>query len=582
MEIKNISELLASNGLANPNLNVLIPDANNYSVLLMQPHGDIKASESGVFNQDASFANLQFGEFLRKAKLLEADLVATPEYSMPWATLIQEIASGTTPVDGKIWALGCESILVSQLDDVTKILGDHTKIIYEQLPSNSNKFVDPLAYIFQTNSLEDPDYRVLTITVQFKTHAMSEPDHFEVNGMERGKNIYKFSNSGQSNHLVSLICSDVLAFQDNHALEIHEKALILNLQLNRDPRHSLFLQCRERLLRYSNVNTEIICLNWASDVRMIIEGHEDQWNNIAGSAWYIQSETFDDRDRTLCKNHKKGLYYTWNSYFHSHVLFLNYLKAIFFLTSTKVEHSGVVAPFPRRRGPQLNKTFTWSQLTEQWEEQDSLEDGFSSIAPQSGNASHDIESLSNDNPLNVERLVALTTGDIDQLKWHNVKKLKSCTIEHNEVIKRITYAQDTNHAARSYRNKKLKRSGRLYTLLLNEENLPVQLKDLKNGFSLNWERLHPHQNINSTTDERATAIYMGEETNADEVEAVYKRVLENLKRSIVDEDDLIAASQRVAVWYRNEDDEVICFFSNRIKRYDKVEGKSEFDIGRNE
>jgi hypothetical protein len=41
--------------------------------------------------------------------------VITPEYAMPWETLAAAISKGVAPAEGKLWALGCESIKYSEL-----------------------------------------------------------------------------------------------------------------------------------------------------------------------------------------------------------------------------------------------------------------------------------------------------------------------------------------------------------------------------------------------------------------------------------------------------------------------------------
>lgn len=64
MKIQPVAEMLAPEGLETPELNALVPNEDNYTVLLMQPHGDIAASEAGVQNRDRDLARRQFGRFL--------------------------------------------------------------------------------------------------------------------------------------------------------------------------------------------------------------------------------------------------------------------------------------------------------------------------------------------------------------------------------------------------------------------------------------------------------------------------------------------------------------------------------------
>jgi hypothetical protein len=48
MQTVAVAEVLATEGLAPPILNVLVPNEQNYSALLMQPQGDIEITGAGV------------------------------------------------------------------------------------------------------------------------------------------------------------------------------------------------------------------------------------------------------------------------------------------------------------------------------------------------------------------------------------------------------------------------------------------------------------------------------------------------------------------------------------------------------
>jgi hypothetical protein len=133
-----------------------------------------------------------------------------------------------------------------------------------------------------------------------------------------------------------LICSDVFAFQDADALAIYDRALVIHIQLNPKPRQGQFRQYRDRLLQYKGDETEVICLNWASDVCAWNGDQQKPWKNIGGSAWYLRPKDFDDKDATLNANHGGGLYYTWLDASRAHALFFNYKPATYLLTLTAV------------------------------------------------------------------------------------------------------------------------------------------------------------------------------------------------------------------------------------------------------
>src|ERR1041385_4173040 len=73
-------------------------------------HMDRSRGANGVQGRDRNLAARQFSGFLHRAVTTHSDLVVTPDYSMPWDCLVSAISEGRVPEDGKLWALGCESI----------------------------------------------------------------------------------------------------------------------------------------------------------------------------------------------------------------------------------------------------------------------------------------------------------------------------------------------------------------------------------------------------------------------------------------------------------------------------------------
>jgi hypothetical protein len=339
IEIKLIRNVLETEGLNAPSLKVLAPNEENYKTLILQPSGQIEAGTDGVRNKNRELAEKQFGHFLNDAIDTWADLVVTPEYSMPWSVITNAIKSNKFPARGKLWAFGCESIRYSELEALQQELDPIAIVLFEQIDADPTRFVSPLAYLFKTELTESIDQIKNVLIVQFKTHPMGDQNHFEINGMQKGNWVYKFGDEN-SLKLISLICADAFNFQDSHAREIYDRALILHIQLNREPRHEKLLDCRRKLLSLSGDATEILCLNWARDVHLWL-GEEVNWKNIAGSAWYLKSKEFDDKDTTLCENHRRGLYYTRLTTLHSHALFFNFEPASYLLEVTKVADIGV-------------------------------------------------------------------------------------------------------------------------------------------------------------------------------------------------------------------------------------------------
>jgi len=580
MEIKQVAEVLVPDGLYAPVLNALVPDESNYTVLLMQPHGQIEASAAGVRNRDRELARRQFGSFLHDAQKTQADLVVTPEYSMPWETLVAAIKEGTVPAQGKLWVLGCESITYGELEALKQDLAPFATVLCETLQPDPKRFTDPLAYVFVAPPIEGNGAAKIVVLVQFKTCPMGDNNHFEINGLQLGSRIYQFGGIGQSLKLVSLICSDAFTFLDAHASAIYDRALVVHIQLNPKPRQEQFRQYRDRLLRYNGDETELICLNWARNVDEWCGVQAKPWHNIAASAWYLRPDKFDQRDATLCANHQRGLYYTWLQPLHAHALFFNYEPATFLLAATKVAHIGVVASLSRRRGPQLTKACVWNEATTAWVVRVTAEDGFCDIVGESGHAKDELKQIADRSPIEVERVLALSAGKIEHGDdWHDVRRLDSFVIDASEVIRRITFCQDTDTHACEFRVARLKRCGRLWDILTTDDRLPPALADIKDGFRLEWSLASPHQNAISAKGQRATVIYMGEESSAAQIEETAKTVAENLRRAFPDPDENLLARQRLAVWFRENEEIALCD-PHRYVKIDQTGNTSEFDIGR--
>ena len=261
--------------------------------------------------------------------------------------------------------------------------------------------------------------------------------------------------------------------------------------------------------------------------------------------------------------------------------FFNYKPATYHLLATKVAHIGVSASVSRRRGPQLTKTSVWNDAAGAWVEQVVAEDGFLAIVGESGTAKDEIERIAVSNPFDAERVLALCVGKIeDGEDWHHVRRLDSCVIDASEVILRMTFCQDTDKRATAFRVARLKCCGRLWSILKTDLMLPPALADLKQGVRLEWSPGFPHQNaISVATGKRATVIYMGEEVNQTQIEATAKRVAEFLHRGCPDPTKSRAARQRLAVWFR-ENEQIVALDPNRYVRFDDAGDTSEFDIGR--
>src|SRR2546423_8676019 len=99
MNVVEVHQLLvqhqnAADRLGMRRFRALNPRPEPYFALLCQPHGTIHASVGRIGNSDQQAVVPMYRAFLGDAVGRQAQLVVTPEYSVPW-TIIREIVNGT-------------------------------------------------------------------------------------------------------------------------------------------------------------------------------------------------------------------------------------------------------------------------------------------------------------------------------------------------------------------------------------------------------------------------------------------------------------------------------------------------------
>jgi hypothetical protein len=407
---------------------------------------------------------------------------------------------------------------------------------------------------------------------------MSDPHDFERNSLQVGTKIYQFGTYGAGISLVSFICSDLLAFTDEDARKVYDRSLILHIQLNNERQHTNLLGFRERLLQFPGDQTELLTLNWSRGTRIYHEGIEGPWEKFAGSAWYFKTAQVDLDDMTVVANHRKGFYYTRLESYKAHVSFFNFGPAVFSLTASKVVRLGVAGPEGGRRGPQLTMAKSWNEVSQHWVNSVPSNDGFADLYRECGEAAEQIKSSYDQSPLACERLLALCAGYADSsLDWFQPLKLDSFALKWGEPILRITFCQDCLDEAVQFRVRRLRRCARLWSILRTPDYLPEVLRNDLTGFVLEWIHLAPHQNLRCQSGERATVMYLGEDSNEATIQRTYKAARERLHRSL-DEDWGDRAKQRVVLWYQDANGNVQRRWDPPA--FDRLRGESEFDIGR--
>lgn len=535
----------------NVDLNVLKRQTQRYSSLLYQHEGVLFADANRIGNEDNAYLNLL--AFFNKAKELNVDLAVTPEYSCPWNVIETVVANKDNwPSSGKLWAVCCESI---QPTDLTIFKSDfnseNVNVYYSTHFENSTKsFIDPLIYIFRAikNGKE-----ILQLLIQYKTAHMGvhSGGDIERNNIIHGNEIYILrNNTPPSIYLMSAICSEAMNFHQYiqgdviNEIEWEDKPyLILNPQLNPDPAHLNFRNFRQFVLLQSD--KEIISVNWNN--RSKIHTANMMRENCSRTAIYLKTNHIESENR-ITQNHKKGMYYFFCKQ-DTHYFLLSSTPHCFHIENLPVKISAPVGAQIRRDGPEVIHTYCFNADGNNLEEIDVIEDGHIEFVRETG-CTNAFLLDENNSVLNKERMVCLSTGEVDGLKmqnWSKAQNLLSVIMDPDEKNKRIT-------VGRSEFNYKEKTNfidaiNTLQDILSNEENYPDCIIDLKNqdiviGFTANSYQKYFKQNVITNTGDQknATVVYVGSATDA-KIEKTFVEI-----RKLFDVND--NERNRVVVYFR--------------------------------
>ena len=572
MQLEEAKKFLKGKGIQHPELEVLKPSIDEYNVLLLQPKGDIEASKARVGHRDQILAMNQYAKFLEWAANKQTELVVAPEYSVPWNALIQTILAGHLPGARCLWALGCESITPAELDALEGRFKGKLRVIYEDFDrkaASKKVFLDPLAYIFHSKDYKGAD--CLVLLVQFKTHPSVDPERIEGDNLFCGNLVYVFGTLGKTIRFFSLICSDAFEASTDKLKGLIDRTMILHIQLNPDPRQSTYRTYRKYLFDYAKCETELICLNWASHVQ---EWKEDagpkDWKNIGGTAWYLRPDKFDDSDQRVGKNHRAGLYYTRLKPMKWNVLFFNYEPAAFVLRASKVWHDESVPMVQSKRsGPRLQDVLRWVEGSAEWKSGENSVDGFEKLLTPYDAMVEPLKKLYADNPIHVERLLALTEGRISEPdNWYSVAELDSFAIDESEHVKRITFTQDP--VGDDFRNSCVRHFVTCRGLLAQFTDWPPELSDLTIGYDFSWNEQYPHSNVVSNAGKRATLIYLGE----NRLEKELKNVGDKLRTALLRRDQ---PKNRLGIFHRLDGKPVLWLHPDS-RRFDKPNNASSSEI----
>lgn len=549
--IRNVKEVLMTRGLESPDLAVLQATHQSYRALLLQPTGPIYGDTARIGPLDIAAAEQKSDRLLAMAAERGDQLVITPEYYLPIASL-KKCAHGVAfPAPGALWVLGCESMTPSQLQQFQAECADFCDVLFENdpAPQVQGNYFDPVAYCFQSRDAENNYRRV--IILQFKTAPSRDEHGFENKQLRCGQAIYQFRGTDDLLGISAIICSDAFSLgEDAEAIKkLTDRAVLIHIQLNPKPKHTDYRRYRNEVFRKSAAVTEcdIICLNWSQDIIQYdgIDTPPANWNNESGSAWYLPARRCSVNDAEVKSNEAKGLYYTWHSK-KRHVLHFHYDEAVFALTVPKVLQDGP-AIHDNLIGPLLDSRFGWDSASSSWTERTTVpETGWSATIAGNPDVTAAFQSLQDVNKrLDIERAISLSCGPhVMKEQWHRVDNLDSCRIDEDEVVRRTTLRLDRDAAAEATRHKRIYQVATLNHILANEQ-LPLPIKDLEGGGAfVNWAPDSPNTNISKPGKRPALVAYLGENPSPELVQNVGKAAFELLRL------ENKAHKYRVAVCYR--------------------------------
>ncbi len=515
-------------------LDALEPTPEPYSALLYQPHGVIHASAARMGNADPGAAAPKYRSFLDESVRTRAQLVVTPEYSVPWAVVDDIIAGAVRPANGALWALGCESLTPHELTALRDRLeaSDDVRLVHEPLNQTKavqNNFINPLVYVFWC--LDSSDRDVLCLLVQFKTVVSRDDAHVEVTSLYTGDRVYKFNADSGGIALIGLICSDAFGFTNQLVDDHYNRLLVLHIQLNQRPGHSDFSTYRQRLVQVaSNSSAEVLCLNWAAG--LAVDGNGPQpWNTISGSALYCSPQTVRVEDDDVDTLHANGVYYSmvgkrW------HGFFFHFGEHVLLLRKQHVFANGPQAVV-QLIAPQVVERLTWDTQSMTWAPA-RADDGFGQFIRSYQPLETVLQPLFGESPLAVERAIELLHGPTGRPQtWFTLGRLPAFHVGEEESLRRLTVSQevDATRAGVAFRRERARLAQSAATIQNAAPKWPPAVVDLASGFRFRWVSADPHRNVEPANGAgtSATFVYLGEDPEGDRLSNVHSMLVKALR-----------------------------------------------------
>lgn len=511
MLVQSVTDLLREQGLTSPDLELLCPNERQYTALLMQPSGPIFANSQQIGPADGGLAAAKGRKFLELARARNAHLAVTPEYFLPWSTLRGAITGGITPSADALWVLGSETITQDELEQFKRDVANHCLVLHEPWKNltQDRSLLDPAVLMFQATR---PDQTTqLVALVQFKTYPSRDDTFFEEKLLRTGKQIYKFE--GKSGHLsaAAIICSDAFAVELPVLNKLNYESTIIHIQLNPSPTHAVYRKYRTTTFETDAkaTNCHIVCLNWAHLIEEV--GDQGQppkpWNNIAASTWYCPKDECSSKDSIVKPNHRLGLYYTYMKE-RRHALRFHYEEAAFELLVPKLLRL-TPAIMANHNGPSMVDRYVWDLATQDWKSGPvPVADGSTVYVANHPDARAALAHvLAANDPLAIERVLALSSGDITGREtWHSLESIDSCTMEQDEVMRRMSVVQDS--LGNEFRFRRISAIAEIHHEISSQTQWPKQVAGLDKHSTVQWSLAEPNFNIRTSNGTPTLVVYL--------------------------------------------------------------------------
>lgn len=535
MIVRSVADILLPEGLSPPNLEFLCPDEHRYTALLMQPSGPIFANQKRIGPANNVLAAEKGQKFLHLARARNAHLAVTPEYYLPWSTLREAIVGGIAPAANALWILGSESITQEELEKFKHDVAGRCLVLHEPWENlkQDRDLLDPAVLLFQ--AIKADKSTQLVALVQFKTYPSRDDTFLEEALLRTGTQIYKFS--GNANYLSAavIICSDAFAIEPEPILrELNYQSTIIHIQLNPSPTHSVYRKYRTTTFESDAkvTNCHIVCLNWAHLIEEIDgEGIKPKpWKNIAASTWYCPKDECSSKDNIVIPNHRLGLYYTYMKE-HRHALRFHYEEAAFELLVPKLLRftPHIMA---NHNGPNMVTRYVWNTAAQDWASEPApAADGslpYMAAYPAAHMALAHVQATND--PLSIERVLALSTGCISgRDTWYALESIDSCTIEQDEVVRRVSVVQDD--LGNDFRYRRISAIAEIHHELTNHNEWPKQVSGLDANSTVQWSFEHPNFNIFTSNNRPTLVVYLDDTHSPEKVSNKADMLCDLLRRS---------------------------------------------------